>query len=111
MISGYSDKYWDVYRMHNRFYVKARYGYHFKNDGTCIYYSYSKNEIKGNFKRDKFDFGDVIYPETWSIKNGSVINILGLDYRLLHLSEHKMIVVNAVNKQDTMYLKLSDRQN
>jgi len=109
IISGNSGKYWDIYRMRERNYLKARYGYYFKNNGECIYYSYSKNNINGNFKRDKFDFGDVIYTEKWSMKMDSVINILGIDYKISHLSKDKFIIVNVANNKDTIYLKLSNK--
>ena len=106
-ISGFSGRYWDVYKIYKKEYKMTDYGYFFKSNGKCIYYFYTKSITK-NLERNKFDFGDVIYPESWSIKNDSTINVMGIDYKILQLSVKEIIMINALNKQDTMHLRLSN---
>jgi hypothetical protein len=106
IIAGFSEKYWDVYRLYNKDYKMTDYGYCFKRDGTCIYYFYTRSKTK-NLERNKFDFGDVIYPDTWSFKKDSTFNVMGIDYNVLRLSENEIIILNVLNKRDTVRLRLS----
>lgn len=103
MISNFSDKHWDIYRMGGKNYKRPLYGYKFERTGKCIYYFYIKNKA-GKTERQKFDFGDVYYPETWSLKNDSILTVLGIPYKLLSLTNDSMLLVNRSNRTDSLYL-------
>lgn len=104
MLTNFSSKDWDIYRMRGKTYKNPKYGYYFDRNGKCIYYFYSINSA-GRIEKNKFDFDDVIYPETWSVSNDATINILGTPYKLLYLTTDTMIINNRANKLDTLYLK------
>lgn len=104
MLANFSSKSWDTYRMRGKTYKNPIYGYKFERNGKCIYYFYSKNST-GKIEKNKFDFDDVVYPETWSVNNDSTINVLGISYKFLYLTKDTMIINNKANKTDTLYLK------
>jgi len=112
IISEDTGGYWDIYRMEKKTYKYPEYGYHFQANGKCIYYFYHYKSKAFNLglKRYKFDFGDEIIPETWSMKNDSIINVMGFHYKIIYLTKNEMTIVNLLNNQDTIYLKLSAKK-
>jgi hypothetical protein len=110
IIAGSSGRHWDISRMEKKTYKYPQYGYYFQINGKCIYYfNHYRSKTLTEFDRAKFDFGDEVIPETWSLKNDSIINIMGFDYKIIYLTTHKMSIVNILNMQDTIFLGLSNK--
>lgn len=103
MITGLSGKDWNIYKMKGKIYKRPLYGYHFQNNGDCFYYFYSRNAM-GKIEKNKFDFGDVIYPDSWDYINDSTMNIRGRLFSFLYLSTDSMVVISKMNVSDTLYL-------
>jgi hypothetical protein len=104
IINELTDKYWDVYRMKKASYEHPKYGFNFKNNKVCVYYFYAHITPK-KIERIEYNYGEAAHPKAWSVKSGSQINILGLDYKILRMSEDTIVILNALNNQDTLYLK------
>lgn len=94
-------KYWDVLKYGDRVYNKPSYCYYFASNGDCIYYSY-RNE-NGKVKRILFDYGDVIYPNTWQLKKDT-LQIQGFDYVIKDINKEKIILVSIGKSTDTLIL-------
>ena len=70
ILTGENGFYWDIIQDANRKFSKPVYSYFFDTNGGCIYYAYMKYPNKP-IKRVKFDYGDVVYPQTWARAHGT----------------------------------------
>src|SRR5947207_12046117 len=75
ILTGKNGFYWDVVQNGDRKFNSPGYSYFFNPNGGCIYYAYMKYPNTPT-KRVKFDYGDVVYPNTWQL-NSDTLEIYG----------------------------------
>lgn len=104
IIAPNKGKYWDILKHRDRTYNKPSYCYYFGSDGDCLYYNYRIEN--GKVKRNLFEYGDVIYPNTWQLKSDT-LEIQGFDYLIKAINGERITLVLAGQSPDTLILGTS----
>lgn len=107
IIAPNKGKYWDVAKHRDRTYNKPSYCYYFDSKGDCFYYNYRIEN--GKIKRKLFDYGDVIYPNTWQLKSDT-LEIQGFDYLIETINKESITLVLVGKSVDTLILNTSPYQ-
>ncbi len=94
-------KFWDISTV-------PGYCYEFSNNGVCRYYVWMNRN--GKSIRELFDFGDVVYPNTWEFVNDTTINIQGFNYFYKFINTDSVKLVNVKRPSDTFFLTSSPNQ-
>lgn len=101
-------KYWDVAKNRSRTYNSPSYCYYFGSNGDCFYYYYD-NYYKskyGKIKRSRFDYGHVVYLNTWRLKSDT-LEIQGFDYLIKAINDTSISLLSTSVPPDTLILKAS----
>jgi hypothetical protein len=104
IIAPNSGKYWDVIKDGNRVFNKPAYCYYFNSNGGCLYYYYRMED--GKIKRKLFDYGDVVYPNTWQLKSDT-LEIQGFHYLIKNINKDSIILLSKKKPVDTLILGTS----
>lgn len=99
---GENGFYWDVVQDGKHQFSSPRYSYFFGKNGHCVYYAYMKYP-GGPIKRVAFDYGDVIYPNTWLLRNDT-LELQGFKNKIISLSQDKVILSEVNDSKDTIIL-------
>ena len=102
LLVGGNGFYWDVVQDGNRKFSIPRYSYFFGKSGGCVYYAYMKYPDKP-IKRVKFDYGDVVYPNTWELKSDT-LKIQGFQKKIISLTQNKITLIELNDSKDTIVL-------
>jgi len=100
-LTGKNHKFWDVSTEHG-------YCYEFSKSDVCRYFAYMNHN--GKSTRELFDFGDVVYPNTWEFINDTTINIQGFKYFYKIINADSVKLVNVKNPNDHFFLISSPNQ-
>jgi|SRR5690606_2917085 len=84
LITNDKVKYWDIVDTTD----KVKWGYSFSKNGTCLYYYYDGENI---CSRHIMDDDDLIYEDTWLLKNDSILNFRSTDKKILRLTEDTLL--------------------
>lgn len=108
----FEGKHFDI--IESRVYKKSEplNGYYFdkKNKLKYFYYKKSKDGSKEKLYIDIFS-GEVIYPDSWELKNDSLISIMGFDYYFESKDSFRTIYLfNSRAPEDHKILRLSEEQ-
>ena len=101
-ITGGKGTYWDVIKSGNKKYKTPAFSYFFGVNGECQYYSYQRS-ADGTIKRTSFNFGDVVYPNTWKMTEDT-LQLQGFNYLLISNKNKKLLLINVLNPTDTLEL-------
>ena len=102
---GENGFYWDIVQDGDRKFSTPKYSYFFKSNGGCVYYAYMKYSDE-SAKRVKFDYGDVVYPDTWQLKSDT-LEIQGFKNKIVSLTQDKIILIELNDSKDTIMLRKS----
>jgi hypothetical protein len=103
---GKNGLFWDVIQSGDRRFNTPRYSYFFDINGVCIYYTYMKYPNMP-VKRVKFDYGDVVYPNTWQLISDT-LQIQGFKHKIVSFTQDKIILIESNTSKDTLMLKRSN---
>ena len=106
ILTGENGFYWDIIQDANRKFSKPVYSYFFDTNGGCIYYAYMKYPNKP-IKRLKFDYGDVVYPQTWKL-NSDTLEIQGFKNKIVSITKDKIVLLERNESKDTLVLQRSN---
>lgn len=81
--------------------------YRFLPDGRCYYYYYNFYNRKRTDSVFRYDAGDVIVPDTWSVIGDTILMARSAQYRILSFGKEAVIVKGYMN--DTIVLRKNCR--
>ena len=106
IIASNKNNYWDIFKDGNKIFSKPSYCYCFGSNGSCYYYNYNYRKNNIYPVRQLFDYGDVVYPNTWKVKSDT-FEIQSFNYLIKYIVTDTIILV-AVNRfSDTLILTKS----
>lgn len=105
IIAPNKGKYWDIKKDRDISYRKPAYCFYFSSDGDCFFYYYRID--KDTVMRKLFNYGDVIYPNTWKLKSDT-LEIQESDYLIKSINEESITLVSTTLSKDTLILEASN---
>ncbi|MES2545186.1 MAG: hypothetical protein V4548_09900 [Bacteroidota bacterium] len=110
--SVFSGKYWDLVRIDNQKWGnEVYYLAYFNSNGNYISYYKRPNKSGNGFRIVKFETGDMVYPDKWSLENDSILIENGYKHRILVLNDTFMKIQNIYDKTRIIEYRLSKNQN
>ena len=105
ILTGKNGFYWDIIQDGDRKFIRPGYSYFFDTNGSCIYYAYMKYPNEP-VKRVMFDYGDVVYPNTWKL-NFDTLEIQGFQNKIISITQNKIVLIQLNESKDSLVLMKS----
>ena len=79
--------------------------YKFLPDGMCYFYYYNFHNHKRTDSVYRYDDGDNIVPDIWSVQGDTGLVIRGIEYEVLEASPDSVMIVNRLSTETFMLKK------
>lgn len=107
IIASNKNNYWDIFKDGNKIFSIPSYCYYFGSNGSCYYYSYYYSKNNTYPARQLFDYGDVVYANTWKVKSDT-FEIQNFNYLIKYIVIDTIILVPVNRFSDTLILTKSE---